>query len=90
MALKDYELHKGMMVSCMVTGIGIFLMGYGKNLIFLSLTTLVFSIGMVFLDVFMNICMIRTGEKDVKKYLTLGYFMNSCGNFLGPFFSQHC
>ena len=84
MLFKGSELHRGMMVSCILSGVGLFFMAVAEKLIFLGIATFIFSIGMVFLDVFMNICMIQIGEKDVKKYLSLGYFVNSCGNFIGP------
>ena len=83
--LKNIDLHKGLILSNIGSGICSIMMAMTYHKLTLTFITFVSSICLYFTHILVNTAFMRRGSEDVKLYMTLSYISINLGCGLGPF-----
>ena len=83
--MSKLDLHKGMGVSCLGTGLGAVFLSLILNRVSLMVTSFIMSINLCFLDIFLNVSILRRGKNNEKTAISLGFTFFCFGTIGGPY-----
>ena len=83
--LKNHNnLNQAMCVSSLLAGSGTILFTTSFHPLILVASMIINSIGFCLSDIYISICIMSEGKDNPKRYLAIGYGMQSFGSIVGP------